>query len=102
MADDESGYLRTDIEANRRVSKPLVSQTVITDSRWYRIGLVWDGIYRSLYVGDELVTIDTADQPNMKSVGGGLIIGAGQGLEPGSFWSGMIDDVRIYDRAVTP
>ena len=33
---------------------------------------------------------------------GGLYIGAGNNLEPGSFWSGLIDDVRIYDRAITP
>lgn len=26
----------------------------------------------------------------------------GKSLEGGSFWSGLIDDVKIYDRAVTP
>jgi hypothetical protein len=33
---------------------------------------------------------------------GGLYIGGGKNLEPGSFWTGLIDDVKIYDRAVTP
>jgi len=33
---------------------------------------------------------------------GGLYIGAGSGLGPGSFWKGLIDEVRIYDRAVKP
>ena len=33
---------------------------------------------------------------------GDLVIGAGNNLDPGTFWSGMIDDVLIYDRAVTP
>jgi len=32
----------------------------------------------------------------------GLYIGAGKRLEAGTFWSGLIDDVRIYDRAVEP
>ena len=32
----------------------------------------------------------------------GLHIGAGMAMEPGSFWSGLIDDVRIYNRAVNP
>jgi hypothetical protein len=32
----------------------------------------------------------------------GLYIGAGSELMPGTFWSGLIDDVRIYDRAVKP
>jgi hypothetical protein len=27
---------------------------------------------------------------------------AAEGLASASFWSGLIDDVRIYDRAVTP
>jgi hypothetical protein len=31
-----------------------------------------------------------------------LYIGAGASLTPGTFWSGLIDDVRIYDRAVKP
>ena len=29
-------------------------------------------------------------------------IGAGKNLEPDSFWSGLIDDVRIHNRVVTP
>jgi hypothetical protein len=33
---------------------------------------------------------------------GGLYIGAGMNLAPGSFWSGLIDDVRVYNRAVQP
>jgi hypothetical protein len=33
---------------------------------------------------------------------GNLYIGAGSKLAAGSFWSGLIDDVRIYDRAVNP
>jgi hypothetical protein len=33
---------------------------------------------------------------------GGLCLGAGKTLDAASFWSGLIDDVRIYDRAVTP
>jgi hypothetical protein len=32
----------------------------------------------------------------------GLHIGAGKALEPRSFLSGLIDDVRIYNRAVQP
>ena len=32
----------------------------------------------------------------------GLYIGAGKDLEVGSFFSGLIDDVHIYNRAVAP
>ncbi len=31
-----------------------------------------------------------------------LYLGAGKDLDAASFWSGLIDDVRIYDRAVMP
>jgi hypothetical protein len=33
---------------------------------------------------------------------GGLYIGAGQALDASSFFSGLIDDVRIYDIALSP
>jgi len=32
----------------------------------------------------------------------GLYIGAGSTMAPASFWKGLIDDVRIYNRAVKP
>ena len=32
---------------------------------------------------------------------GGLYIGADKTLDATSFWSGLIDDVRIYDEALT-
>ena len=50
--------------------------------------------------GMNAVIIDT--EGGLKGSGGGLYIGAGKDLEAGTFWSGMIDDVRIYDRVVEP
>jgi hypothetical protein len=41
-------------------------------------------------------------QTSLAGSDGGLYFGAGKGLEAGTFWSGLIDDVRIYDRAVKP
>jgi hypothetical protein len=32
----------------------------------------------------------------------GLYIGAGKAMAPGTYFSGLIDDVRIYNRAVSP
>jgi hypothetical protein len=42
------------------------------------------------------------DERFLESHTGGFILGAGKHQEPGSFWSGLIDDVQIYNRAVTP
>jgi len=36
------------------------------------------------------------------SVPGNLYIGAGSTLTPGSFWKGLIDDIRIYNRVAKP
>jgi hypothetical protein len=92
---DTEGRLVTQIKNLTRQSGPLSSQTVITDGQWHHIGLVWDGSYRSLYVDGTAVAIDTA-VCRLESSDGGLYIGAGKALEPGSFFSGLIDDVRIY------
>ena len=70
------------------------SETVVIDGHWHRIGLVWDGSYRSLYVDDELVATDVAPQNNFPSSQGGLYIGAASDRHSGTFWSGLIDDVE--------
>jgi hypothetical protein len=53
-----------------------------------------------LYVDDIAVAQDA--QPDLEASENGLYIGTGMAMEPGSFWSGLIDDVRIYNRAVRP
>ncbi len=99
MADAE-GKLRTELQGLGRMGGPLQSQIVISDGQWHRIGLVWDGSRRMLYVDGVVAAEDT--QSALPSSGNGLYIGAGKGMEPGTFWSGLIDDVRIYSRAVRP
>jgi len=100
LSDLSGGKLMTELKSPGRLAGPLVSQTVITDGIWHRIGFVWDGSNRILYVDDVEVAKDT--QAGLAGSTGGLYIGAGKNLEPGSFFSGLIDDVRIYDRVVTP
>jgi len=94
------GNLMTELKGTGRGATELLSQTIITDNDWHRIGLVWDGSNRTLYVDGAAVAEDT--QANLEGFYNGLYIGAGTAMEPGSFWSGLIDDVRIYNRAVTP
>jgi hypothetical protein len=79
---------------------PVTSSVVVTDGNWHRIGLVSDGSGISLYVDD--MEVARSDTPPILPAGGGLQIGVGNNLEPGTFWLGLIDDVRIYTRAVTP
>jgi len=99
--DPSDGKLMTELKGLGRFAPPqLVSEFVISDGDWHRIGFVWDGSNRMLYVDDVEVARDT--QSSLAGSTGGSHIGAGKGLEAGSFFSGLIDDVRIYNRAVSP
>ncbi len=98
--DPLEGNLMTELKAAGRGATELPSQTIITDGDWHRIALVWDGSHRTLYVDDVAVAEDAQD--NLQGLENGLYIGTGTAMEPGSFWSGLIDDVRIYNRAVIP
>jgi hypothetical protein len=41
-------------------------------------------------------------QPGFASSEAGLYIGTGKDMVPGTYWSGLIDDVRMYNRVVRP
>lgn len=81
-------------------TSPPVSESKSVDGKWHHIGVVWDGATRALYVNDVLVAGDSPS--GIAGFLGGLNIGCGPNLEPGAFFSGLIDDVRIYNRAVKP
>lgn len=100
MAGAPDGVLMTDLKSTGRQGKSLTSATVITDDAWHHVGLVWDGSNRILYVDDIEAAKDT--QANLPSSVGGLYLGAGANLASGSFWKGLIDDVRFYNRVVKP
>jgi hypothetical protein len=100
LADASQGFLMTELKSGGRYKKALRSQTVVTDGNWHRVGLTWDGFNRVLFVDDVEVARDT--QPDLAASATGLYIGAGSSLAAGSFWFGLIDDVRIYDRAISP
>ena len=64
------------------------------------IGFVWDGSYRSLYVDGTKVAKDTNALAPLKYSNDGLYIGTSKALDAGTFFSGLIDDVRLYDVAL--
>jgi len=100
MADTNQGYLKTEIREASHTAQPLVSRVSITDGNWHHVGVTWDGMSRVLYVDDIVVAADT--QPRLAKNLEGLNIGCGPDMTPGTFWSGLIDEVRIYNRAVKP
>ncbi|MGB2865299.1 MAG: LamG-like jellyroll fold domain-containing protein [Sedimentisphaerales bacterium] len=98
--DPLGGFLMTELAGPGRSSGPLLSETTITDGQWHRIGFVWDGSNRTLYVDSVAVAQDVQD--SLESSSNGLYIGTGKAMAPGTYFSGLIDDVRIYNRAVSP
>jgi len=82
--------------------KRLPSDTIVTDGAWHRIGLVWDGSYRRLSVDGAEVACDAESLSGLESADRALYIGVGEDYAAGTFFSGLIDDVRIYNRVVSP
>jgi hypothetical protein len=100
MAAAPNGALMTELKGSGRTGKPLTSVVDITDGVWHRVGFTWDGSNRVLYVDDVEVARDMQSGPAGST--GGLYIGADSALSTGTFWSGLIDDVRIYNVGLTP
>ncbi len=100
MANATGGYLRTELREPSHTAESLVSEVTITDGGWHHVGATWDGTNRVLYIDNVAVATDT--QPGLARSIEGLNIGCGPEMTPGTYWSGLVDDVRIYNRAVTP
>jgi len=107
MADPTDGALRTDLKNPEVIGRnaspagpPLISAAVMTDGNWHQIGFVRDADNRILYVDGVEVARDTA--AGLEPSEGGLYIGAASPLEPGTFFMGLIDDLRMYATALSP
>jgi hypothetical protein len=99
MADASEGRLMTELGVGADGSG-LCSETRIADGEWHRIGFTWDLLACRLYVDDLLVA--EHPQSGLTSSYGKHFIGCGKDLAAGTFFSGLIDDIRIYNRAVIP
>ena len=100
--DAASGTLVTTLDDGGRGTKPLVSDVVVTDDTWHRIMLVWDGSKRHLIVDDMEVAVDFRALSDLERSRGGLYFGADSDLSGDSLWTGLIDDIRIYQEALLP
>jgi hypothetical protein len=95
------GCLITQLQPAGRGGTSLLSQTCITDDDWHQIGFVWDGFYRYLYVDRVEVAKDATQLSSLLIKESGLCLGSGSSRDPETFFSGLIDDVRIYKKALT-
>jgi hypothetical protein len=99
---EDNGVLATDLSSP--IGKDvLASPEPITDGNWHHVGLTWDGAARALYVDDVKVAEDTLG--SLAGQDTTLYVGASGPAKRGraaTFFSGLIDEVRIYNRAVRP
>jgi hypothetical protein len=93
------GKLMTELKDRDGLTGPLISETVITDGQWHRIGLVWDGSHRILYVDGDAVAKDML--AGLEGSQMGLYVGVDKNYTPDTYFAGMVDDVRIYNVALS-
>jgi len=86
--------------SGRTATPALKSDFIITDGQWHHIGFAWDGSRRHLYADGAEIAKDAAAVAPLKSSNGGLYIGAGKTPDAGTFWLGLLDEIRIYNRAL--
>lgn len=98
--DSVEDCLITELKGSGRSAGPLRSQTIITDDIWYRIGFVWDGSHRILSVDNMAVAEDA--QNGLEGSSNGRYIDTSKMMQSGTDFSGLIDDIRIYNRVVHP
>ena len=72
------------------------------DDVWHHVCLVWNGMKRKIYLDGVLVGEDVSNI-SMESCDGEMYIGAHKGLDTAvsSFWNGSLDEVRIYNIALS-
>jgi len=100
--DATTGTLMTAVEDGGRFTTAMVSDAVVTDGQWHRLRLVWDGARRYLYVDGIEVAADTRDLSTLERSSGEFLLGAGETFAPGSFFAGLVDEVRFYNVALKP
>jgi len=87
--------------------QPMSGATVVTDGLWHHLALVGEVNIEYLYVDGSLADTLAGDISTVDMFVNYIGLGINWGTEsPGlsegwSFFDGMIDDVRVYDRALT-
>ena len=97
---NDAGMLATDLKPAATNAEPLTSGAYVLDGQWHRVAFVWDGSNRLLYMDG--VEVATELQSSPASSNNQLQIGCGKTPAATTFWTGLIDDVRVYSRAVHP
>lgn len=78
----------------------LLGETDVADSQWHHVAGILDGTTASVFVDGALDASAESFSPNISVNDYSVLIGANSQIT-GRLFHGLIDDVRIYDRALS-
>jgi len=101
---DYSGIIQARIRDNAAHDVPVYSDTNINDGRWHHVVFVVDRLAQEerLYIDNNLE--DSANTSSVGNINTGFDLHLGGTTYPGTplnFFDGTLDDVRIYDKALS-
>ena len=77
-------------------------QNGVTQGKWEHLVGIWDGTNVRLYINGQQVVSNTGPAGNIDNFpGGDLRFGTGWNNPSVSAWDGALDDIRIYNRALS-
>jgi hypothetical protein len=89
-----AGYVRAG-----GVDQPVRGTSPLPTGTWTHIATTYDGVNQNFYVNGVLVA--TRAQSGPMAVGNGALRIGGNASFTGEFFEGLIDEVRVYNRALT-
>jgi len=92
--------LMTTLTDGGRAGVVLMSDLTIDENKWTHVGFVWNGSHRALYIDGKQVATDAMPLGKLEHSEGGLHFGTDKNLSSSSFWNGLIDEIRIYNKAL--
>lgn len=82
-----------------------VSNTILEENVWYHVAGTYDGSIARIYVNGVLENSVEHPGPLLPSTGGAMKIGqesaAGEPVDPPEFFNGLIDEVELFNRALS-
>ena len=80
----------------------ITSNAVIPSGKWHHIGVIYNGSTTTakMYI-DGVTTITNTSMPNVPATTESFLIAAADGVSPTSLFNGSIDEVRVWNVALT-
>src|SRR5690606_26358707 len=66
----------------------------IPDTDWHNLAYIYDNGYQQIWLDNQLVIADSLQQ--------NFVTQSNHGVTIGEYFSGAMDDIRFYDRALSP